>query len=317
LSGAGLIIGAPKSGSGKTLITAGLLRCLRDRGFRVAAAKVGPDYIDPTFHTQACGLPCINLDPWAMRRQSLAHLVEGLEDAGDLVLCEGVMGLFDGVGPDGEAGSTAELARVTGWPVVLVVDAQGQGTSIAALIEGFARHDPTVPLAGVIFNRVASARHRMLIEAAIARHLPDLPVLGALASDETLHLAARHLGLVPSGEDVATEAVIERSVAWVGATIDIDRLRGMARPARRSAPIVAELLAPLGRRIAVARDAAFLAGSDRARRSYLSRRSPTSRRTPRPTPSTCPAATPNYMPQSLRTRHGFFAVCARLPRRAR
>src|SRR5580692_13000823 len=176
----GLIIAAPKSGSGKTLITAGLLRHLRDRGLRIAAAKAGPDYIDPTFHALASGTPCLNLDPWAMRPKTLAGLVADLESTAELVLCEGVMGLFDGTGPDGEAGSTAELARQTGWPVVLVVDAKGQGASVAALVAGFVRHDPTVTVAGIVFNRVAGPRHRALLEAAIARHLPGLPCLGSV-----------------------------------------------------------------------------------------------------------------------------------------
>src|SRR5258707_5742817 len=147
--GAGLILAAPASGSGKTLITAGVLRHLRDRGVRVAAAKAGPDYIDPTFHALATGRPCVNLDSWAMRRETLAALVAQLAADAEFFVCEGLMGLFDGTGPDGEAGSTAELARITGWPVVLVVNARGQGASVAALIVGFARHDPAVPLAGI------------------------------------------------------------------------------------------------------------------------------------------------------------------------
>src|SRR5216684_3278506 len=120
MRGRGLILAAPASGSGKTLVTAGLLRHLRDRGVRVAAGKAGPDYIDPTFHAMAAGGVCLNLDLWAMRPAMLAGLVGALETDADIVLCEGVMGLFDGTGPDGEAGSTAALARVTGWPVVLV-----------------------------------------------------------------------------------------------------------------------------------------------------------------------------------------------------
>src|SRR5207302_2018370 len=143
----------PASGSGKTLVTAGLLRHLRDRGVRVAAAKAGPDYIDPTFHAAACGRDCLNLDPWAMRPATLAALVAGLEAEAEIVLCEGVMGLFDGTGPDGETGSTAELARLTGWPVILVVDARHQAASAAALVGGFARHDRRLTVAGVIFNR--------------------------------------------------------------------------------------------------------------------------------------------------------------------
>src|SRR5712692_9198504 len=181
--GRGLILAAPASGSGKTLVTVGLLRHLRERGMRVVAAKTGPDYIDPTFHQAAGGAVSINLDPWAMRPATLAGLIGALEAAADIVLCEGVMGLFDGTGPDGETGSTASLARLTGWPVVLVVDARHQGASVAALIAGFARHDPELPLAGIIFNRVAGPRHRALLEAAMARHLPDLPCLGTLPRD--------------------------------------------------------------------------------------------------------------------------------------
>ena len=138
----GLILAAPASGSGKTLVTAGLLRHLRRRGLRVAAAKAGPDFIDPTFHAAASGGACVNLDPWAMRPHTLAARVAALEAAAEIVLCEGVMGLFDGTGADGEAGSTAELAQRTGWPVVLVVDARGQGASVAALLRGFACHRP-------------------------------------------------------------------------------------------------------------------------------------------------------------------------------
>ncbi len=123
MAGRGLILAAPASGSGKTLIVAGLLRHLRDRGTRVAAAKAGPDYIDPTFHSAASGRPCVNLDLWGMRPATLSRLVAELEANAELVLCEGVMGLFDGTGPDGETGSTAALTRLTGWPVVLVVDA--------------------------------------------------------------------------------------------------------------------------------------------------------------------------------------------------
>jgi cobyrinic acid a,c-diamide synthase len=258
VSGCGLILAAPASGSGKTLITAGLLRHLRDRGIRVAAAKAGPDYIDPTFHARASGAPCLNLDPWAMRPATLAGLVDELESAAELVLCEGVMGLFDGAGPDGETGSTAELARRTGWPVVLIVDAGGQGASIAALVEGFARHDPKLSLAGVILNRVASPRHRALLTEAIDRHLPGLPVLGTMMRDEALALAARHLGLVPAGERGDAEALIDRAAARIGADFDIDRLIALARPARCGQVNGTPGLPPLGQHIAVARDDAFL-----------------------------------------------------------
>jgi len=259
MSGAGLILAAPKSESGKTLIVAGLLRHLRERGIAIAAAKAGPDYIDPTFHTRASGAPCINLDPWAMRPATLAGAVAELESAAELVLCEGVMGLFDGAGPDGETGSTAELAWITGWPVVLVVDASGQGASIAALVAGFARHDAQVPLAGVILNRVASPRHRALLIEAIDRHLPDLPVLGALSQSRSLTLAGRHLGLVPASEETeAVETIIDGAAAAIGADFGIDRLIALARPSLCPRSTGVAGLPPLGHTIAIARDDAFL-----------------------------------------------------------
>jgi cobyrinic acid a,c-diamide synthase len=258
MSGRGLILAAPKSGSGKTLITAGLLRHLRTRRMRVAGAKCGPDYIDPTFHVLASGTPCINLDPWAMRPEALAGLIGGLESAAELVLCEGVMGLFDGGGPDGEAGSTAELARLAGWPVVLIVDASGQGASVAALLEGFARHDPEVPLAGAILNRVASERHLALLTRALARRLPDIPVLGALPRDDAAVLRSRHLGLVPAGEAAAVDAVIERVATQIAGNFAIDELIALARPARCARSSATPGPLPLGRHIAVAHDDAFL-----------------------------------------------------------
>jgi cobyrinic acid a,c-diamide synthase len=256
--GRGLILAAPGSGSGKTLVTSGLLRHLRDRGWRVAAAKAGPDYIDPTFHTAASGGSCFNLDVWAMRPAMLAGLVGALETAADIVVCEGVMGLFDGTGPDGETGSTAALARVIGWPIVLVVDARHQGASAAALVAGFARHDKEVPLAGIVVNRVAGPRHRAVLEAALARHLPGLPCLGAVPQDPNLVMLERHLGLVPAGERAAAETVIARAAGAVAAGLDIDRLVALAGQTVLADAVPAAPLLPLGQRIAVARDDAFL-----------------------------------------------------------
>ena len=253
----GIIIAAPSSGSGKTLVTAGLSRHLRGLGVNVAAAKAGPDFIDPTYHTMASGRPCLNLDVWAMRRTTLAGLIERLEATADLILCEGVMGLFDGTGAEGEAGSTAELARMTGWPVVLVVDAHGQGASVAALLRGFASHQPAVPLAGVIFNRIASARHHAVLDGAVARHLPDLVCLGGLPSDPALLLPSRHLGLLPAGEADGAERVIDHTAALIGANLDVSRLLTLARSSALDKAPLSRSISPLGQRIAIARDDAF------------------------------------------------------------
>ena len=257
MTGRGLILAAPASGSGKTLIAAGLARHLLRRGLSVATAKAGPDFIDPTFHAAATGKPCLNLDVWGMRPATLAGLVADLEAGADIVLCEGVMGLFDGTGRDGEAGSTAELARVTGWPVVLVVDARGQGASVAALLRGFASHQPSVPLAGVIFNQVSSQHHGALLAAAAARHLPRLVCLGFLPANSGLVLPSRHLGLVPAGENGDAEAVIDRCAAHIGASVDVERLLSFALGSALAAAARTVPVPPLGQRIAVARDEAF------------------------------------------------------------
>ncbi|MBV8737070.1 MAG: cobyrinate a,c-diamide synthase [Alphaproteobacteria bacterium] len=253
----GLIIAAPASGSGKTLVTAGLLRHLRRRDVRVAAAKAGPDFIDPTYHAAAVGEPCVNLDVWAMRPATLAALVTELGQACDLVLCEGVMGLFDGTGADGETGSTAELARITGWPVVLVIDARGQGASSAALLHGFVCHRSDILIAGVIFNRVASERHLSVLCGAVARNLPNLAVLGTLPADPAMTLPSRHLGLVPAEEAAAAESAIALAAAHIASCIEIDWLFRLARPATLAAEASSIGIPPLGQRIAIAHDDAF------------------------------------------------------------
>jgi cobyrinic acid a,c-diamide synthase len=251
-----LIIAAPASGSGKTLVTAGLLRHLRRRGVRAVGAKAGPDFIDPTYHA-AAGAPCVNLDVWAMRPAVLAALVTRLGKTADLVLCEGVMGLFDGTGADGETGSTAELARMTGWPVVLVIDARGQGASSAALLRGFVLHRTDISIAGVIFNRVASERHRSVLCGAVARNLPNLAVLGTLPADPAVTLPSRHLGLVPAEEATTAESALALAAAHIASGIDIDRLVQLARPATLAGEASSIGIPPLGQRIAIARDDAF------------------------------------------------------------
>lgn len=253
----GLIIAAPRSGSGKTVVTLGLLRALRDAGTRVAAAKAGPDYIDPTFLGAACGRPCRNLDAWAMRAPSVAAQLDALAPDSDLILCEGVMGLFDGAGTAG-AGSTADLAALTGWPVALVIDAEGQGASVAALVEGFARHRRDVTIAGVILNRVASERHTAILGAALARAVPEVRCLGAIPRAAALQLPSRHLGLVPAGERADLDSFLAAAAALARQHVDCDRLVDLARPSSLPPAPARDAAPPLGQRIAVARDDAFV-----------------------------------------------------------
>ncbi|HEX5452381.1 MAG TPA: cobyrinate a,c-diamide synthase [Stellaceae bacterium] len=317
-AGQGLIVAAPASGSGKTLVTLGLLRALRERGVRVAAAKAGPDYIDPSFHALASGGPCVNLDPWAMRPATLAGLIGRLASTADLVLCEGVMGLFDGTGPDGEAGSTAELARLTSWPVVLVVDARHQGASAAALVAGFARHDPAVRVAGVIFNRVAGPRHRAILEAAMARHVPDIAVLGALPYDPALALPERHLGLVPAGERAGAETAIARAAETVAAGIDLERLMALSQPIGphpNPPPQAGEGrvgVPPLGQCIAIARDDAFVFAYPATLESWRKQGAHLSFFAPLADEAPAPGADCVYLPGGYPELHaGRLAGCAR------
>ncbi len=257
MTGRGLILAAPASGSGKTLVATGLLRHLRHRGLSVAAAKAGPDFVDASFHTAAAGRPSINLDVWGMRPALLASLVAELEASADVVVCEGVMGLFDGTGPDGEAGSTADLARVTGWPVVLIVDTRGQGASVAAMLRGFTSHQPSAKLAGVIFNRVSGKRHGAILANAVARYMPELLCVGMLLADPALTLPSRHLGLVPAGELPDAEKVIDHCAGWIATHCDIDRLLDLARSSVLGPGAEVSRIPPLGQRTAVARDDAF------------------------------------------------------------
>jgi cobyrinic acid a,c-diamide synthase len=253
--GRGVILAAPASGSGKTVLTMALLRLLARKGTRVAAIKAGPDYIDPAFHGAACGRPCLNLDLWAMRAGTVAALVECVSVDHDLIVAEGAMGLFDGAA-DG-SGATADLAALTGWPVVLVVDARGQGASVAALVRGFRDHRADVEVAGVICNRVGSADHATILAHALEPL--GLPVLGMVRRDEGLVLPERHLGLVQAAEHGDLERFIADAAERIGHQLDLTALTGLMRPARDLARLAGagDGIPPLGQRIAVARDAAF------------------------------------------------------------
>ncbi len=248
----GVVIAAPASSSGKTLVTLGLLAALRQTGRVVGAAKVGPDYIDPRFHEAACGRTSQTLDPWAMRPDRLCALAGRAATGADLLLVEGVMGLFDG--PEAGRGSTADLARALGLPVVLVVDARRQGASIAALVRGFRDHDPSVRIAGVIANRVGSPKHERLIRGAL--DTIGMVCFGCIPKDDTLALPSRHLGLVQAGECPDLEGFARSAAALMARQVDLDWLAACAGPIPQSAP-ERRGLPPIGQRIAVAQDAAF------------------------------------------------------------
>jgi cobyrinic acid a,c-diamide synthase len=254
----GLMIAAPRSGSGKTTVTLGLLRAFRRTGLAVGGAKCGPDYIDPPFHQAASGRTSVNLDSWAMPPALLSRLAAQAGDGCDLVLCEALMGLFDGVaGPAGRTGSSADVAARLDWPVLLVVDISGQSQSAAAIVKGCASYDPRIKIAGVVLNRVGSPRHARLATEAI--EALGIQVVGALPRSAGIALPERHLGLVQAGETSDLEMRLEQMADFVSAHADIDAIRSLAgRPAEVApGPGTVTGVRPPGQRVAVARDAAF------------------------------------------------------------
>ncbi|MGE3875628.1 MAG: cobyrinate a,c-diamide synthase [Parvibaculaceae bacterium] len=247
----GLVIAAPASGSGKTVVTLALLAALRQRGIAVASAKAGPDYIDPRFHEAATGRDCFNLDGWAMDEGTVRGLAAGLGADATLILIEGVMGLFDG--PEEGSGSTADIAQELGLPVILVIDCSHQAQSIAALVHGFRTHRPGLAVPAIILNRVASPRHVDMLRKALASS--DVAVLGAVPRDAPLALPSRHLGLVQASEHEDLASFLDGAAASAAAHIDVAALLALAKPvAAAPAP---QVLPPLGQRMAIARDAAF------------------------------------------------------------
>ena len=244
----GFLVAAPHSGSGKTVLTLGLMRAFADAGETVSPFKAGPDYIDPAFHAHAARSECFNLDPWAMRPE----LVQLLAGTGGLTVVEGMMGLFDGAA-DG-SGSCADLASLLDLPVVLVVDCSRQSHSVAALVRGFRDHRPDVKIAALILNKVSTERHERLLRDALTQI--GISVAGVVPPLDVLKLPERHLGLVQAGEHAALEAFVSTAATVARDKIDLGLLAGLGGKSAVTGGKVAGL-PPLGQRIAVAQDRVF------------------------------------------------------------
>jgi cobyrinic acid a,c-diamide synthase len=252
-----LVISAPASGTGKTTLTLALARAFRDRGLAVQCFKSGPDYIDPAFHAAATGRASVNIDSWAMTRETIDGLVARGGEA-DLVLAEGSMGLFDGVATPGQSGTgaSADLAEMMGWPVLLVIDPSGQAQTAAAVAAGLRDFRKGVRIAGVALNRVASPRHEGLVCRAMEG--AGIAVLGALPRHAPIALPERHLGLVQAEELKRLDELIAEAARLIAERIDLDAVLRLAEcnwiASRIKAP---PAVTPPGQRIALARDAAF------------------------------------------------------------
>lgn len=252
-------IAGTTSGVGKTTIATGIMGALSKRGLRVQPFKAGPDYIDPSYHTQVTGRASRNLDTWMMPRESIIELFAHASSDADIVVLEGVMGLYDGHSGDSEVGSTAELAKLLGLPVILIADASSTSRSIGAMALGYKKFDEQLNLIGIIFNNIASESHFTMCRDAVVK-ATDLTVLGYLPKKPELTLPERHLGLIPMAESPAVQAYFHDLTSSIEKTIDIDRL--MEISAQAKSPTIQPLLFPAVKqpkkaRIAVARDKAF------------------------------------------------------------
>ena len=246
-----LAVGAVSSGCGKTTLTIGLMAALRERGLKIQSYKIGPDYIDTSYHALATGRPSHNLDSWLVPTEKLRSIFTSTVGNADAAIVEGVMGLYDG----GRRGisSTAEIAKLLGLPVVLVIDAKSMGASAAAIALGFREYDRELNLAGVILNRIGSDTHRKMIEDALST--VGIKCFGALKRDERFTIPERHLGLLMAGENRAFNFLSELGRA-VEDQIDIDGLMSAAREIKL--PSTAEKSTVEKKcRIGIARDEAF------------------------------------------------------------
>ncbi|PIE54080.1 MAG: cobyrinic acid a,c-diamide synthase [Dethiosulfovibrio peptidovorans] len=255
-----LIVAGTHSGSGKTTVLMGLAAALSRLGTSVQTFKTGPDYIDPGYHSIASGRPCRNLDSRLLTQDAVLELIDRGTRGADLTLIEGVMGLFDGASGLDDRGSAASLARMSQTPVVLVLDARAMARSAAAVVHGFATFDPSVPVAGVILNRIGSPRHAEMITQAIDS-ASSTTVLGYIPREPLVAVPERHLGLVSAWEQDDFAASLDRLVDLVERHIHLDALMALATDVPDLPPYTTRLFAEAPKKptvtVAVAMDRAF------------------------------------------------------------
>ncbi len=225
-----LLIAGPRSGVGKTTITLGLLAALAERGRRVQAFKVGPDFIDTGFHAALTRRPCYNLDGWLMPGERLTGtFARALRGGAEIAVVEGMMGLFDGAGVGESGTSSADIAKRLRLPVVLVLDVSAMAGSAGAAALGYRLFDPEVEVAGVILNRVAGERHAAACQEALTG--AGFRLLGAVPAAESLRLPERHLGLVPVWEQAGAGTLIGALASTVAGHLDVEAIAGIAASA--------------------------------------------------------------------------------------
>ena len=228
-----IVVAGTQSNVGKTTVTLALLAALRQRGRKVQSFKVGPDYIDPGHHAAATGRPSRNLDGWMLTADINREILRRASADADISIIEGMMGLFDGSSPVDEVGSTAEMAKLLGAPVLLVIDGSAMARSAAAMVTGYAKFDPSLKVAGVLFNRIGSEGHFQLLKEAVEAET-RVPVVGYLKPDKTLTIGDRHLGLRTAIEQGSTD--LYDKLGWAAAeTVDLDKVEALAQDVRGEA----------------------------------------------------------------------------------
>jgi cobyrinic acid a,c-diamide synthase len=253
-----LVIGATQSGTGKTSLSLALVHALTRRGLRVQAFKVGPDFLDPTHLAIASGRPCYNLDGWMSGEAYVKQLFARASATADIAVIEGVMGLFDGADPRTSEGSTAEIARWLGAPVLLLTNAHGAARSLAATVKGFCELEAGLTIAGVVANHIGSDRHiAWLREALQSANLP--PLLGGILRGAFPVLPSRHLGLVTGDERTLTPAVLNELADALEKSLPLEEVIALARGAKSLADAAQRSPETLDRRVrlGIARDEAF------------------------------------------------------------
>ncbi len=254
-----IVIAGVRSGVGKTTLATGIMGALTRRGYQVQPFKAGPDYIDPSYHHLACGVPSRNLDTWLLPHETVTELFRRAGGDDKLCVVEGVMGVYDGHSSLTEEGSTAQLAKLLNAPVILVVDAAKVARSVAAEVLGYQQFDPSLRIAGVILNGVGGPRHLEFCQPQI-EETTGLPVLGYLPRRDEFVQPERHLGLIPTVEGTVVQEWYDSLIAQVEETIDLERILKIAATAsspRCDPQVYPSEPQPPRSRIAIAQDKAF------------------------------------------------------------
>lgn len=250
-----IVVAGATSGVGKTAITTAIMYALTKNGFHVQPFKIGPDFIDPSYHNLVTGRPSRNLDVWMMGNNGVLKCFNNSSQGADVAIIEGVMGLFDGLSGKDDYASTAQIAKILDAPVILVIDAGKAARSIAAIALGFLHFDKKLKISGFILNNVAGDKHARFVQDAFACKV-NVPIIGIVRRDKKITIEERHLGLIPALELQKKKRSIYQSAKYISEQIDIDKIKSLCKPINRNKTIQKEF--PDTRiRVAVALDESF------------------------------------------------------------